>query len=493
MKTRAVFRFIYIGGLVSVLIAVFLSRGFFYANASSTEISPAITARQAYTVGLKAARDWNPGAQLRMLTSADIQSDLNTIYGENGTRKYWNMVFGIPESSQSLSISIVNGKIFREQRVVSMAPLIQMPDSQFDSPLAVRVAQQHYDLQPGRYFAVGYHFTINPSTTGHNAIMTVYGLDKNGYFSQVMFNMGNGKVVQAIHKLPYGGGLFETVHNRLVPVAYPKHSVYGIAVNPNDSADLICWGNTDPLSTRSEAFIARSMDGGKTWNNISSFSVTNAWYTPVSSTVYAEAGPDLYRLGSNSTWKLINRQHSIASASSYNNTIAILNGNGHLMISNNLGTEWNNITSPKDGSSIGYGPHGGLYLQTRSKLYKFSNAKWAPINVPSTEPIIGFGIRGVEMVISTQSHLYKKRIIQHNWKSYKMPTSVSRLFLPYHSTDIFLVTDRGILRIDKSGHISNITLPSHGQFTGIDVTIGRTLISMESQGIYEPFMPSSNH
>jgi hypothetical protein len=163
-----------------------------------------ITLKEAINIGLKRAKEWNVNATLTRVNSVD--ETMGGSRGETGKRFKWFMIFIVPGTDDYVLIGISEKKItvFRTCKQ-SPDPTIPYDEIKLDSSDVLQLAKDKYGLKQGKDWATGYHFTLD-SIDG-TPILTVFGNDRNNRFTRISFNVQNGDVVSAIHKLPYGGGL----------------------------------------------------------------------------------------------------------------------------------------------------------------------------------------------------------------------------------------------------------------------------------------------
>jgi hypothetical protein len=156
-----------------------------------------LTLKEAYTVALVKAKQWDSKAMLSYLGSVDNPDIGNKIDGSDGKRRYWNVLFTAPETNKALILTIHDKEFVNVVSTVGGTSgshkkenLIVPEDIILDSPEALKIAKTTYKLKPGQNWAIGYHFNIYK--TNNKAILEVVGLNEKNKFTQIYFDATTG-------------------------------------------------------------------------------------------------------------------------------------------------------------------------------------------------------------------------------------------------------------------------------------------------------------
>lgn len=150
-----------------------------------------LSVKDAFSLGLSAAKQWDSTAQLVLFTSVD-ESKSGT-HGIKGKRRDWNMIFKSDLKKQAIIISIRDGKlteknIFENEEDYNYMNIDELKiDS---SEQLVKKAINKHNLKPGNGFLHGIHFTLQKSDD--NFFLTIVGNDNEGKIKEVHFNALNG-------------------------------------------------------------------------------------------------------------------------------------------------------------------------------------------------------------------------------------------------------------------------------------------------------------
>lgn len=164
--------------------------------------------KEAYRIAYKAIVKENPHALLYSMGSADSNNNPeDKTAGKSGLRKYWNLDFAAPNTTEHWIVMIRNKRIKDIIKVIGFSmdktDFIDRMDSLINSNEALQIAQDEYKLKPGEGWAIGYHFLLN-KTSGINTIVVV-GRDISNNFARISINAKTKEVINAIHKVTYDG------------------------------------------------------------------------------------------------------------------------------------------------------------------------------------------------------------------------------------------------------------------------------------------------
>lgn len=175
---------------------------------TQSENSNSISMKEAYRIAYKAIVKENPHALLYSMGSADSNNNPeDKTAGKSGLRKYWNLDFAAPNTTEHWIVMIRNKRIKDIIKVIGFSmdktDFIDRMDSLINSNEALQIAQDEYKLKPGEGWAIGYHFLLN-KTSGINTIVVV-GRDISNNFARISINAKTKEVINAIHKVTYDG------------------------------------------------------------------------------------------------------------------------------------------------------------------------------------------------------------------------------------------------------------------------------------------------
>lgn len=177
-------------------------------NDIQNESSYSSSMKEAYRIAHKAIMKENPNVLLYFMVSTDsIDNPEDTTAGESGSRKYWNLIFAVPNTSDNWIVLVRNKKIKDIIKVkgdsLDKTDLIDNMDSFINSNEALLIAKNEYRLKPGEGWAIGYHFYLY-KTSGVSTIV-VFGRDPSKNFASVSVNAETREIIGAVHKVTYDG------------------------------------------------------------------------------------------------------------------------------------------------------------------------------------------------------------------------------------------------------------------------------------------------
>lgn len=195
---------------IIILIVLFIYLLIFKDNRLQNENS--ISMKKAYHIAYEAMLKVNPHVLLYSMGSADsAQNPEDKSAGKTGLRRYWNLDFAIPNTTDHWIVFIRNKKIKDILKVVGFSldktDLIEDMGALINSKEALQIAKDHYKLKPGEGWAIGYHFLLSKES-GTNIIVVV-GRDNSNNFTRIFINAKTKEVIDAIHKVTYDGVTFQ--------------------------------------------------------------------------------------------------------------------------------------------------------------------------------------------------------------------------------------------------------------------------------------------
>ena len=149
----------------------------------------AISLEEAYALAYRKATKWCSCAQLSFVTSVD-EDNSSQINGQNGKRRYWNLIFSDPIScNKQLIITIHDHKIvefYPFENKVDIAHIINMSKLNLSSELLAKRARLNYKLLPSDTWARGYHFILR--ARDGRILFTITGLNEKSTFTKLTFD-----------------------------------------------------------------------------------------------------------------------------------------------------------------------------------------------------------------------------------------------------------------------------------------------------------------
>jgi hypothetical protein len=248
--------------LIFILFIILTTMNIKPTNSTLKTINQSIdelSMREAYDIGIKLAKEWNKDALLYHLTSTDEAKNSDIHQGSNGKRRLWNLDFAIQGTNEHLVVSIKDGKIFKKN--ITKGPNFPeklIEDFSFDSSHIIREAIKGYNLQPGKDWAIGYHFEL--SKIQGVITMSIIGLEsKDNHFARIQYDAISGNFIDAIKKVPVGGGMYLFNDNTFDLLTENKSAVTGITSSP-DEKSFIIWGYRNTYSSNEQLFIKKTND-----------------------------------------------------------------------------------------------------------------------------------------------------------------------------------------------------------------------------------------
>jgi hypothetical protein len=177
------------------LIAIFLMAIIFANNDKSTGLL------EAYNIAYSEVCKSSDHIELLLITSVDEPTSTPDD-GKNGRRRYWNMIFADPTSSDKefiVSIHDRTVKVVPIQSEIDRTQFINMNDLKLTSEKAVSMAINDYGLLPGQDCARGYHFVVH--SFDNQIDFQVVGLGANNKMMRIAFD-GSGNYLKTL--MPHG-------------------------------------------------------------------------------------------------------------------------------------------------------------------------------------------------------------------------------------------------------------------------------------------------
>jgi hypothetical protein len=194
--------------LVEIFILVFIFIYQLIIKDNNTQNKNSISMKEAYHIAYEAIHKEYPQALLYSMGSADSsQNPEDKTAGKTGLRRYWNLDFTIPNTTDHWIVFIRNKKVKDIIKVIGFsmnkADLIEDMASLISTKQALQIAKNEYKIKPGEGWAIGYHFLLYKES-GVNIIVIV-GRDNSNNFARISINAKTKEVIDAIHKVTYDG------------------------------------------------------------------------------------------------------------------------------------------------------------------------------------------------------------------------------------------------------------------------------------------------
>jgi hypothetical protein len=400
-----------------------------------------LSLKEAINLGLGRAKEWNDNASLIRVTSVD--ETIGGSRGETGKRFSWFLSFIVPGKEGRLLLGISKGKItvFEQLKESAQDQTIAYNDIKFDSADVVKIAKDKYGLKPGKDWATGYHFTLN--IIEDKPTITVVGIDKDKLFTRISFDAKNGKIIGAIHKVPYGGGLI-SLHqgSNTTKITKKGMAIMGITAGKKY---LVTWGDRKPtqFNTTNHPFLGVSSNNGKRWTDLDiNKYVKYAWFN-TKDELYVSTASEIW---SNVTHKskgnkILTLKKEIENIDySLNNNIAVLS-DGIVYSTINQGDSWEKHPVPDSLHTVQISDKGELFVFTQDrKILRKNRDKWKAISIPSNAGIPwDMKILKTKIVISTESGLWIRDVSGNKWGQRQVDEPIR---LIKKGENLFGITDR---------------------------------------------------
>lgn len=172
-----------------------------------------MTMKEAITKGYEYVKGISKDAKLAIITSADVKNKQTVNSGDSGKRLNWNLSFLDPTSTDINKdgtttfyyVQISDGKILdcetQKSPFDKNKTIISDSNLPIDSSEAVVIAKNQKALEPGKDWALGYHFQmsfISSNEQRTDPVITVVGLSPNGNFANVSIDEKTGQIVRSI-------------------------------------------------------------------------------------------------------------------------------------------------------------------------------------------------------------------------------------------------------------------------------------------------------
>lgn len=343
-----------------------------------------LTLIEAVTIGLNKAKEWNKKASLMKIISEDEK--MGETKGENGKRYKWNLYFTVSGTGKYVVISILNGKATTSETVNGPKNMdtFNINDIRYDSSVLLQKAKEKYDLQPGKNWATGYHFSLD--FIEGTPTITIVSLDKEEQFTKVYYDSRSGEEIDAQHKVADGGGIMGyKLETKYSNISHKSMAVKGVSTGDNI---LAIWGDRRPteFNFATEPFIEISEDNGESWTSIDFKEYINkAWFSDQKK-LYIATDKEIFTLGIDKSKNLLLSMEQNIEGIDYtvNGNISI-STDQFTYVSKDYGLNWTKGMIPESASLIQINSFGQTFLATKTGkiLMNDKGDEWTTITTPS--------------------------------------------------------------------------------------------------------------
>lgn len=377
-----------LGLLTSIIILSF--------HSNSLSRSNPITMKEAYDLTNRTALDWNAESQLVSIISMDSQNANDYNDGLYGKRRYWNVLYAAPNSSEQILYIIKDKKI---ENIINVSDtnsrdaIIDFRKINITSTHALEYAQNYFHLKPGCGWEKGYNYSLRNSNQKY--ILSVIGQDESGYFAKVYFDAQTGELISGEHKVPYGGLLYKG-KDKIEISSDENIWIVKADLSPNFESDntIIAQCILKPGTTDERPDLFLTNDGGTNWRslNFNQYAL-KIMFSPNyknDHNIYVITDDSVFISNNNGDgWNRIFNQGNIISFYTDMNKQAILT-NDALFITDerDCSYSWNKIKKPSGVFDLVIDSDGFIYVCSNNILQKWANNEWVSIKIPFKQGII---------------------------------------------------------------------------------------------------------
>lgn len=442
--------------IVLITLSLFSSNAYISKNKS-------LTLNDALGIAYKEAINWDSNAQLYFMSSVDDEFiDGNYVSGEDGRRKIWNFHF-VSQVNNNLLITIYDGKVVNlkeAKSTIDKKRTISLSEVAIDSTDAIKKAKSKFSLKPGKVWASGYHFGLSKDNGA--TYLFINGFDDDGFFARVNLNAQTGEITNAIHKVPIGGGLYNSDSG--TPMFSDKSiSIDGICVSPNYEFDntLILWGYNN-LFLDFFPIMYKSVDSGYTWNKIAfknGKSIRKVWFPGSNNNIiYICCENQIFKSSDGGeTWiNILDTANGILNIDKCNYYIAALSDDS-LYITSDYGQTWKQISIPSDMRFIEVNSYGDLFIANNESIYKRTDDEWILCEKPFEDNLKGLEIVDNILTAHCSNKLGFLDPMKNKWDTYDLKEKVGQAF-SFKGQLLFTLSNGTLLRtkIVKGGDTNEL-------------------------------------
>ncbi|WP_217588220.1 hypothetical protein [Lentibacillus saliphilus] len=170
---------------------------------ATTNLSVEVSLNEAISIAYQNAVNWDKKAQLYRGTSVDNDEGIT---GGDGKRRYWDILFGIPDTNKIFLVQIQDAEIKKAIDITSEddTPIpknyfIDNSEIKFDTPELLKKAKEITELYPGDDWAKGYNFRIAKDIDKSVILIDVIGWNKKrDEMKGLQFNANTGELYKNI-------------------------------------------------------------------------------------------------------------------------------------------------------------------------------------------------------------------------------------------------------------------------------------------------------
>lgn len=413
--------------------------------------------KEAYALGLNYAKNWNADAALVLMASVDNPNTDKD--GFDGSRRYWNFEFAVPNTNNYYIITIHDGQMVNTTKTKgpnNIKELIYPEEVKIDSNKAVKMAQKDFGLTPGKGWAGGFHFTLNKIK--NILTLTITGRDKSGFLSKISYNAETGELISAIHKIIKDGGIFKDFYR--ISSIDEHTAILGASISPNYSNDktMVFWGYSDYMADNMRPATRITFNGGDSWADLNTNETIKQVYFSKSNSnskkLYLLSNTDVFESdGISSNNKCIFHSPDEILASDYNdNTILILTTNKIIKLDlNNLKSTC--IDAPQ-GTNIVSFVEKNVFILSNDKIYKFEN-EWKGFTAP-IDKIVAIDASDGKLFCYSKESVGIYDSISNQWYVYDSPNEIDCIYMEHvkqnENISFYLGSGNGdLFKITKGG------------------------------------------
>lgn len=406
-----------------VIIIAVLSYSYFTNADSNNSISGiTITLKEAYEISISKMQEINKNAELRYITSVDNPEINNCEEGIDGKRRFWNVIYTIPDKETQYILTIHDGHVVKTN--IGKGPsentiLLNSKDIKIDSPQALEVAKSHFKINMGKGWAKGFNFVLM-NNNGKKEFVVV-AQDHEGYFSKIYIDPISGKILFAEHKLPFGGLLYKNDEPVFIECLKETYWISGFEISPDyrDDGTIITWGIIKPATPDSNTILLISKNYGKSWNRFN-------FSQPIDKIVFSEnyhndgnffikTGDDLILTNDKLQSNEIKQFNSPIIDVQISNGRVIVLCEKNIYSSDNNGQSWRTDNIPQNTYMVRINSS-QLYVYDKKTIYRNNNGNWNDITYPLTDTLVGFEIVNNHLVACSEKEIGIYDTDSHTWK-----------------------------------------------------------------------------
>lgn len=170
----------------------------------TTNLSIELSLNEAIKIASQNALKWDKKAQLYSGTSVDNDEGIT---GDDGKRRYWNILFGIPDTNRIFLVQIKDAEIKESVDITSKGDtpmpknyfIDDLSEIKFDTPELLKKAKEITELYPGDNWAKGYNFGISKDIEKNVILIDIIGWNKQrDKMKGLQFNANTGELYKNV-------------------------------------------------------------------------------------------------------------------------------------------------------------------------------------------------------------------------------------------------------------------------------------------------------